>query len=140
MDAHLPCISSLVERQATAMHLFLTLCCAHAASQHVSQPSGKPTALVSHSPAPAATPPPAATVPQLQAKTVPTPPAATNPPPLPPGFQHSVKFSTGKPDGYVQYLITYPEHGEKSVDRVPFLATYFEQHCNCRYACYPLRL
>jgi len=81
-------------------------------------------------------------VPPLQANTVPTPGAATTLPLLPPGSQHVVKFSIAKPDRYVQYLFTSPEHREKSVDRVPFLAT-FKQRCNCcncRYACFAVRL
>lgn len=53
--------------------------------------------------------------------------------PLPPGFQHTVKVTTGKPEGYVQYVITCPAHGEKLADRIRIISDFFNTHSHCRW-------
>ena len=57
--------------------------------------------------------------------------------PLPPGFIHSRRITSGKPEGYTQYWVectndACPSQGVQKADRIQKLAKFFNDHKHCR--------
>ncbi len=57
--------------------------------------------------------------------------------PLPLGIEYSIRTSETKPQGYAQYMIVCPVHGEKRADRVKKVADILNTHRNCRWVLNP---
>ena len=58
--------------------------------------------------------------------------------PLPAGFKHTVRVTSSKPGGWVQYEAECPVHRcIKSADRVAKLVDIFKGHANCRWPVAP---
>lgn len=61
--------------------------------------------------------------------------------PMPVGFKHTLRLTSSKPLGWVQYEAECPVHNcTRTADRIAKLADIFKGHAQCRQALFPLPL